>query len=70
MAYLRKEDKKICLEIYTSVDEIRQRLKVAGYVFTEESFFGGFWGTRFVIVKPIGKGAQAKINYLFDEVTR
>ena len=64
--YLRKSDNKVIIEIYS--DEFRpkleQRLADAGFTFTTESFFNTFWGTRFAIDRPRGKGAIARMNFL------
>jgi hypothetical protein len=75
-AYFEKRDlyrtgdkarRVVCLERFGSdhVSEARKILKDAGYTFTEEDFLNNFWGTRFVIDRPTGKGVTKKLNFLF-----
>jgi hypothetical protein len=69
--YLRKSDNKVILEIYS--DEfcpvLEARLTANGFSFRTEKFFNSFWGTRFVVDRPKGKGSVAKMNFL-DTVCR
>jgi len=57
--------KVVIIEVYSEGMSIRKALKDAGYTFYEEDFLNHrFWGKRFVIDKPIGKGASKRLNFL------
>ena len=69
MAYVtRTKPRRIVIESYSDewTRKVRAMLNDRGYSFKEETFISGFWGTRFTIVPPIGRGSQAKINELVD----
>ncbi len=64
--YLRKKDRKVIIEVYSGRSVIEKRLADAGFTFTTEDFLNNFWGTRFIIDQPRGKGTIAKMNFLAD----
>lgn len=64
MMYLRKSDRRIIMERFDGGDKLRTKLTAAGFTFDEEDFLRDFWGKRFIIVKPTGKGAQSRMNLL------
>ena len=47
---------------YGGYDELRAKLKAMEVEFTEEDVMNGFWGKKFTIMKPRGKGATEKIR--------
>ena len=62
MIYLDKLRNKVCIEVFTGIAEVRERLRVAGFEAREADVLSnGFWGVRFVIDRPTGKGATARI---------
>jgi hypothetical protein len=71
MAYLTKDKKRIVIDIFNGFDVVRRRLVEGGYTFTEEDTYQNqFHGTSFIVDRPRGKGAQTRINYLFEGVAR
>ena len=69
--YIRKSDNKVIIEIYSSEFEpvLEKRLTDLKFVYKTENFFNDFWGTRFIIDRPRGKGSIARLNIL-EEITK
>jgi tRNA U34 5-methylaminomethyl-2-thiouridine-forming methyltransferase MnmC len=59
-------NKKVVIEVYTGAGTVRDRLKTAGFTFTEEDFLNSFWGVRFLVELPTGKGAMARRKFLSE----
>jgi hypothetical protein len=57
-------DKKIAIEHYTGTADTRAKLHAEGFAFIEQDFFNNFWGVRFLVEMPRGKGATARRNRL------
>lgn len=66
-ACFTKDKQHIALEIFSSIGDVRERLRAGGFAFREEDVYSNqFWGKRFVVDRPRGRGAQARIMWLFD----
>lgn len=64
MSYLTKDKRYVVIEHYTGTEDTRAKLTAEGFAFTEQNFFNSFWGVRFTVEWPRGKGAMTRRDRL------
>lgn len=70
MSYIRKSDKKFIIErTWQTYDsrhtEMCSKIREIGLSFISEFYHSTFYGTRYIIDMPYGKGMNKKLDLLY-----